>query len=34
VALGLTFADGRITEIDVIADADRLRELDLAVLDA
>jgi RNA polymerase sigma factor (sigma-70 family) len=34
VALGFTFADGRITEIDVIADADRLRDLDLAVLDA
>ncbi|MFJ8075770.1 sigma-70 family RNA polymerase sigma factor [Streptomyces sp. NPDC096176] len=33
LALAFSFADGRITEIDVIADADRLRDLDLAVLD-
>ena len=33
VALGFTYTDGRITEIDVIADLDRLRALDLAVLD-
>ncbi|MEU0371202.1 sigma-70 family RNA polymerase sigma factor [Streptomyces sp. NPDC006283] len=33
LALAFGFANGRITEIDVIADADRLRDLDLAVLD-
>lgn len=33
LVLGFTIADGRITEIDVIADPDRLRQLDLAVLD-
>lgn len=33
LALGFTFIDGRITEIDVIADPERLAELDLAVLD-
>jgi RNA polymerase sigma factor (sigma-70 family) len=31
--IGLTIARGRITEIDLIADAARLRQLDLAVLD-
>jgi RNA polymerase sigma-70 factor (ECF subfamily) len=31
--LVLGFTDGKITEIDVIADPDRLRQLDLAVLD-
>jgi RNA polymerase sigma factor (sigma-70 family) len=34
VALAFTILDGRITEIDVIADPDRLRAADLAVLDA
>ena len=33
LVLGFTFADGKIAGIDVIADRDRLRELDLAVLD-
>jgi RNA polymerase sigma-70 factor (ECF subfamily) len=33
LVLGFTITDGRITEIDVIADPDRLRELDLALLD-
>jgi RNA polymerase sigma factor (sigma-70 family) len=33
LVLGFTITDGTITEIDVIADADRLRRLDLAVLD-
>ncbi|MDT7610062.1 MAG: hypothetical protein QOG96_4565 [Pseudonocardiales bacterium] len=32
LALGLTIADGRITEIDIIADPERLDRLDLAVL--
>jgi len=27
------FTDGKIVEIDVVADPDRLRRLDLAVLD-
>ena len=31
VVLAFTFADGRITEIDVIGDPDRLRKLELAV---
>jgi len=34
LVLGLTIRDGRITAFDVIADPDRLRGLDLAVLDA
>ncbi|ETK30639.1 sigma-70 family RNA polymerase sigma factor [Microbispora sp. ATCC PTA-5024] len=34
LALGFAIADGRITAIDIIADPDRLRGLDLAVLDA
>ena len=33
LALSLTVADDRITEIDVGADRERLRQLDLAVLD-
>jgi hypothetical protein len=33
LVLGFTIAEGKITEIDVIADPDRLRHLDLAVLD-
>jgi len=33
LVLGFTITEGRISEIDVIADADRLRRLDLAVLD-
>jgi RNA polymerase sigma factor (sigma-70 family) len=33
LVLAFTVADGRITGIDVIADPDRLRRLDLAVLD-
>ncbi|HEY2100574.1 MAG TPA: sigma-70 family RNA polymerase sigma factor [Pseudonocardia sp.] len=32
LALGLTIADGKITEIDIIADPERLDRLDLAVL--
>jgi Sigma-70, region 4 len=31
--LGFTITDGKITEIDVVADPARLRQLDLAVLD-
>ncbi|MEU7901025.1 hypothetical protein AB0B45_50410 [Nonomuraea sp. NPDC049152] len=34
LVLGFTIKDDKITEIDVIADPDRLRHLDLAVLDA
>ncbi|MCX5610525.1 sigma-70 family RNA polymerase sigma factor [Streptomyces sp. NBC_00047] len=34
LVLGFTIEDGLITEIDVIAEPERLRELDLAVLDA
>ncbi|WP_242438542.1 sigma-70 family RNA polymerase sigma factor [Streptomyces sp. CB00455] len=34
LVLRFTIEDGLITEIDVVAEADRLRELDLAVLDA
>jgi RNA polymerase sigma-70 factor (ECF subfamily) len=34
LVLGFTIAGDKITEIDVIADPDRLRQLDLAVLDA
>jgi hypothetical protein len=30
----LTFRDGRIVEADVVADPARLRQLDIAVLDA
>jgi RNA polymerase sigma-70 factor, ECF subfamily len=30
---GFTFAGGRVVEIDLLADPDRLRELDLTVLD-
>ncbi|MGH3769344.1 MAG: sigma-70 family RNA polymerase sigma factor [Pseudonocardiaceae bacterium] len=33
LVLGFTITDDKITEIDVIADPDRLRQLDLAVLD-
>jgi len=33
LVLDFTITGGRITEIDIIADPDRLRELDLAVLD-
>jgi hypothetical protein len=33
LVLGFTITDGRITEIDVVADPARLRQLDLAVLD-
>lgn len=33
LVLGFTITAGKITEIDVIADPDRLRRLDLAVLD-
>jgi len=33
LVLGFTIADGKITEIDIIADQDRLEQLDLAVLD-
>jgi hypothetical protein len=33
LVLGFTIADDKITEIDVIADPDRLRQLDLAVVD-
>jgi len=33
VVLAFTLEDGRITEIDVIADQDRLRGLDLVILD-
>jgi RNA polymerase sigma-70 factor, ECF subfamily len=33
LVLGFTITDGKITEIDVIADPDRLHQLDLAVLD-
>ncbi|MDT7601323.1 MAG: hypothetical protein QOK26_3400 [Pseudonocardiales bacterium] len=32
LALGFTIADGKITEIDIIADPERLDQLDLAVL--
>jgi len=32
IALSLTFANGKITEMDVVADPERLAELDLAVL--
>jgi RNA polymerase sigma-70 factor, ECF subfamily len=31
--MGLTIADGRIVEIDILADPDRLARLDLAALD-
>lgn len=34
VVLAFTITDGKVTEIDVIAEPDRLRELELAVLDA
>ncbi|WP_308201473.1 sigma factor-like helix-turn-helix DNA-binding protein [Sphaerisporangium perillae] len=34
LVLGFTITDDKITEIDIIADPDRLRRLDLAVLDA
>jgi RNA polymerase sigma-70 factor (ECF subfamily) len=33
IALGFTFARGKITEIEVIADPERLRDLNMAVLD-
>jgi RNA polymerase sigma-70 factor (ECF subfamily) len=32
VVLAFTFADGKIVAIDVVADPERLRALDLAVL--
>jgi hypothetical protein len=32
IVLGFTITDGRIVEIDVVADPERLRQLDLAVL--
>ena len=32
LALSLTFVNGKITEMDVVADPERLAELDLAVL--
>jgi RNA polymerase sigma-70 factor, ECF subfamily len=32
ITLSLTFVNGKITEIDVVADPERLAELDLAVL--
>jgi hypothetical protein len=31
--MGCTVSEGRIVEMDVLADPERLRELDLAVLD-
>jgi hypothetical protein len=31
--LRFTFVDGKISQVDVVADAERLRQLDLAVLD-
>ena len=31
--LGFTVSGGKIVEIDILADPERLRELDLAVLD-
>jgi RNA polymerase sigma-70 factor (ECF subfamily) len=31
--IGFTVSDGKITEIDVLLDPDRLRQLDLSVLD-
>ncbi|WP_433245292.1 sigma-70 family RNA polymerase sigma factor [Streptosporangium sp. CA-135522] len=34
LVLGFTITDDKITEIDIIADSDRLRDLELAVLDA
>jgi hypothetical protein len=33
LVLGFTITDGKITDIDVVADPARLRQLDLAVLD-
>jgi hypothetical protein len=33
VVFGLTIARGKIVEIDLVADPERLRHLDLAVLD-
>jgi RNA polymerase sigma-70 factor (ECF subfamily) len=33
LVLSFTITDGKITEIDVIAEPDRLRQLDIAVLD-
>jgi hypothetical protein len=32
IALGFTYTGGKISPIDVIADPDRLRQLDLATL--
>jgi len=32
-ALSFTIEDGKIVQVDVIADPERLRKLDLAVLD-
>ena len=32
IALSLTFVNGKITEMDVVADPERLAELDLAVV--
>jgi RNA polymerase sigma-70 factor (ECF subfamily) len=34
IVLHLTFVEGRIAGIDAIADPERLRELDVAILDA
>jgi hypothetical protein len=33
VVFGFTITHGRITEIDILADPERLRRLDLTVLD-
>jgi RNA polymerase sigma-70 factor (ECF subfamily) len=33
VAFGFTIADGRVVEIELLADPERLRQLDLAILD-
>jgi len=32
-ALRFTFADGKIASVDIVADPERLRELELAVLE-
>jgi RNA polymerase sigma-70 factor (ECF subfamily) len=33
VVFGFTIADGRVVEIELLADPERLRQLDLAILD-
>jgi len=33
VVFGFTIADGRVVEIKLLADPERLRQLDLAILD-